>query len=778
MTRPTFSVIHRGPVAPLHAFQQAAAFHQQGRFSEAGSLYELVLEMEPRHFDSLYCLGLIRLQQNRFDDATDLFRRAIKVEKASADAHYCLALALTGLGRTGEGIRRYKKALALRPNFAEAHSSLGCVLQTLGRIEEAIAHYEKALAIRPAYAEARNNLGNALQMLGRSAEAIAQYEMVLEVAPNDPVPYTNLGNVLGTLGRNEEAIHCYRKALAIKSDVAETHNSLGSALGALGRHEEAIAHCKAALSIRPDYVHARVNLGDGLRALGRDEEAITQYEQVLALTPKHVEALIRRGNTLAALGRFDQASASFEKALSIAPGHPSAFRGLTRSALTACDWARTTKLSREIASTKGKATIYPFTFLGYCSDPSLQLACARTFISNDIPVLPPRLWKGTIWWHEKIRIAYIAGAFHEHPNSYLTAELFELHDRSRFEVLAVSLGPDDGSDVRARLVRAFDQFHDVRSKSNREIAMLLNDMQVDILVDQGGYTNYSRPEILAYRPAPIQVSYIGFPGTMGTDFYDYVIADRIVLPFDQQKFYTEKIVHLPESYQVNDSKRVIGAQTPSRRDAGLPDKGFVFCCFNNSYKITPAVFDIWMRLLRGVEGSVLWLYRGNAAAEVNLRREAASRGINPSRLVFAGRVNLQEHLARHRLAGLFLDTLPYNAHTTASDALWSGLPLVSCRGESFAGRVAASLLMSVGLPELVTESLEDYEALALRLATDASLLRDFRERLKQNRLTYPLFDTDRYRRHIEAAYTRMWELWQCGEIPRSFAVDPAACNVS
>jgi predicted O-linked N-acetylglucosamine transferase (SPINDLY family) len=758
----------------LAAFDQAVALHQQGRFGEAALLYELVLETQPDHFDAFYHLGSIRLQQNQFGDAAELFRRAIKLNKRSAEAHHSLALALTGLGRSGEAIRHYKKAIAINPDCAEAHSSLGFTLQTVGRLEEALACFRQALGIRPEFPEARKNLANALAMLGRSDEAITHYEMALALAPDDAFACISLGSLLGVLGRHADAIAQYRKALAIRTDVPETYNGLGNMLGTLGHAEEAIPNYEAALAIRPDYVEARTNLGDGLRALGRDEEALTHYETALALR-SDVEVLIRLGNTLAALGRFAEASASFEKALSLAPNNQSAFKALARSALTACDWARTVKLSPEVVAraTTGKTVIHPFTFIGYCDDPALQLACAKTFISNEIPVLPAPLWKGTIWQHEKLRIAYVAGGFHEHPTARLTASLFELHDRSRFEVLGISLGPDDASALRARLVRAFDQFHDVRSKSDLEVATLLNDMQLDIVVDLSGYTNYCRPEIFAYRPAPIQVSYIGFPGTLGADFYDYVIADPIVLPFEQQAHYSEKIVHLPETYQVNDSLRVGGEHTPSRLDAGLPPSGFVFCCFNANYKITPEVFDIWMRLLRRVEGSVLWLHRSNSAAEANLLKEANNRGIDPARLVFAERVNHEEHLARHRLADLFLDTLPINAHTTASDALWMKLPLVTCRGSSFSGRVAASLLHSARLPDLVTDSLEAYESLALRLATDASLLDSFRERLKASRQT-ELFHADRVRRHIEAAYLKMWGFWQRGEVPRNFSVEPIA----
>src|SRR5262249_19594976 len=359
--------------------------------------------------------------------------------------------------------------------------------------------------------------------------------------------------------------------------------------------------------------------------------------------------------------------------------------------------------------------------------------------------------------------------FYQHATAYLMAELFEKHDPGRFEIIGVSFGRDDRSEMRARLIAAFDQFLDVRAKSDAEVARLLSELKVDIAVDLKGYTRDGRPRILAHRPAPIQVNYLGLPGTMGADFIDYIITDEVVLPFDQHSFYSERIVHLPDCYQPNDRRRQIAERTPARAEVGLPERGFVFCSFNNNWKITPEVFDVWMRLLKAINGSVLWLLRDNATAEQNLRKEALARGVDPRRLVFAPRMKLEDHLARHRLADLSLDTPPCNAHTTASDALWAGLPVLTCMGKAFAGRVTASLLNAIGLPELVTSNMADYEALALTLAGDPARLRNIKAKLARNRETDPLFDTDRFRRGIEAAYTKMWEIWQTGATPESFA---------
>jgi protein O-GlcNAc transferase len=378
---------------------------------------------------------------------------------------------------------------------------------------------------------------------------------------------------------------------------------------------------------------------------------------------------------------------------------------------------------------------------------------------------------------ERVRLGYLSANFHAHPVAHLIAGLIEHHDRRRFEVMGYGFDEDDGSALRGRLVGAFDRFVDIADTQDQDAARLIHTDDIDIVVDLHGWTPDCRAKILAYRPAAIQVNYLGYPGTSGAEFIDYIIVDRFVVPAEQQPFFSERAVYLPDCYQCNDDKRETAARTPSRRECGLPERGLVFCCFNNSWKLTPLFFDIWMRLLRAVPESVLWLYEANPLVKANLAREAEARGIAPERLVFASRLPQAEHLARHRLADLFLDTLPYNAHTTASDALWAGLPVLTCAGSTFAGRVAGSLLRAVGLDELVTASLEEYEALALQLARDAELLTGLRARLAQNRRSYPLFDTGRYTRHLEAAYWRMSEIRMAGQPPIAFFV-PRSGDIS
>jgi protein O-GlcNAc transferase len=743
-------------------------------FDEALASFSRAIELDPLSAMAFSNRGNAHHELRQFGDALADYDKAIALDPDDAYAYYSRGNALQELKRFEEAVASYDKAIGLRPDHVEALTNRGLALHELKRFDEAVAGYDKAIALKPDFSEGFNNRGNALQELKQFNEALANYDQALTLKPDFARAWNNRGAALQELKRFEEAVTSYDKALAIRPDYAEVFSNRGNALHKLNRLEEALASYGSAIALEPDYVESFCCRGHVLQRLRRFDEAIASYDKAIALKPGDADAISKRGEALSKLKRHQEALASFDQALAIDPDNAHAFNGLAVSAGMACDWARIASFSGELVMrvAAGKLTIDPFTFLGYCSDSELQLVCARAYVGHQIPAPPPALWKGRIWRNEKIRLAYVATGFNQHPMAYLTAELFELHDRSRFEVIGISIGPDDNSDIRARLVRALDRFHDVRSRSDHEVATLMHDLEVDIAIDRSGHVGDSRAAIFAQRPAPIQVNYLGYPGTLGADFYDYVIADPIVVPFEQQPFFTEKIVHLPECYQANDSKRVIAAGTPTRQEMGLPERGFVFCCFSNNYKINPTVFNVWMRLLKRIEGSVLWLYRNNFTAETNLRREAAAQGIDPARLVFASMLKIEQHLARHRLADLFLDTLPYNAHTTGSDALWAGLPLLTCRGESFAGRVAASLLTAIDLPELVTGSLEEYETLALRLASDPSLLRSLRERLNRNRLVYPLFDSDRYRRHIEAAYTKMWEIWQRGEAPQSFAVEP------
>lgn len=575
-------------------------------------------------------------------------------------------------------------------------------------------------------------------------------------------------------GQLAHAASACEAVLKVDRNHLDARYLLGLLLAQQGYYREAVSHMGEVVRSRPNVADLHYNFGNTLMGCNQPEEAIASYRRALELRPDFPDAHNNLGNTLMSLKRFEEAIASYRRALELRPDHSFARSMLAIACRQICDWSEFAETGRYFSehARLARSVVNPFVFLTWSGEPEGQLRCAQRFIQSRIGSGLAQVRRDALPTGKRLRIAYLSADFHDHATANLMAGLFECHDRERFEVLAFSYGPDDRSAMRLRLQAAFDDFIDVRGMSDQQVAQRIAELGVHIVIDLKGYTQDARPEILAHRPAPIQVNYLGYPGTMGADFIDYILVDPFVVPADQQPFYTEKLVHLPDCYQVNDRQRDVATHTPSRAECRLPEDGFVFCCFNKIYKITPDFFDIWMRLLEAVPGSVLWLLRDSEVAERNLRREAQTRGVNPGRLIFAERKKLPAHLARQRQADLFLDTLPYNAHTTASDALWVGLPLLTCAGRMFPSRVAGSLLHAVGMPELVTESLTEYEALARKLATDPELLHGFRERLAQHRATAPLFDTDRFRRHIESAYTQMWQIWEDGEAPKYFAVKP------
>jgi protein O-GlcNAc transferase len=789
---------------------------QEGDLVQAESLFRRVIAARPNYPEGHNNLGALLRQQGRLDEAIAAHRHAIALRPDYAVAHLQLGNVLKRQGKLGEAAAAYRHALALKPDLAEACNNLGVVLQSQGKFVEALDAYERAIKLRPGDLEAAYNRAVALQQQGSRDQAEAAYRDILRQGPNRFV-YVNLGALLQEQGRLDEALAAFDAALALDPAYTEAHFNRGVVLAQQGRPEQAVEAYSAAVRLRPDYVEAATNAAIALQELGRlDEaaaafehaaklspgaaephnnrgiallargqpiEAVTAFQRALALKPDYAEAFYNLGNAWRELGKPEGAIAAYGQALRLRPDDADAFAQLAYQRWRACDWSDYDADQQKMRDLVRQGTrVPPFFLLATNASPAEQLACARRWVepfARAAPKLParspsplptlPRL-RGREREGERIRLGYLSADFHQHATAHLAAELFERHDRARFEVFAYSYGPDDGSTMRRRLEGAFEHFVDIRPLSHTQVAHRIRADAVDILIDLKGHTLNARTAMLAARPAPIQVNYLGYPGTMGADFIDYIVADRIVAPPEQQGFFTEQFVMLPGCYQPSDTQRAAAPPT-SRRDCGLPAEGFVFCCFNNSYKITRAFFETWMRLLKRVPGSVLWLLESNELARRNLRREAEQRGVDPDRLVFAPIRPIGEHLARHRHADLFLDTLPCNAHTTANDALWAGLPVLTCAGATFAGRVAASAVAAAGVPELITPSLAAYEQLALDLARTPARPRELRERLEKNRATAALFDIAAYVRNLESAFTRMWERWRAGEPPAVFAIE-------
>ncbi len=727
--------------ADAELLANALEYFRAGRYAEAAAAYAAILAHEPGHFICLHHLGLIAHARGEHAMAARLIEQAISIKPDYIEALSNLAAIRRARGDTEAAIAAARQAIALAPEFAQAHSTLGNALEDQGHLDAALAAYRTASSLDPGFVEAHTNCANVLRQLGRREEAAAVCEGIIAHRPDSAEPYFSLGNILKELSQPGEAVEAYRRALALRPDFAEVFAKLGNLLQGQEAFEAAVEAYREALSLRPDLAEAHANMGAALGKLGRLTEAVESYRTAVKLNPKLLAIRV----------------------------------WLHHKRRLICDWdgieAEENEL-RALMAAAGSEPVHPFAVLGMRSSAAGQWQVARAFAASfAAPAIEHR--REDFAGARKLRIGYLSSDFCHHATALLMAELFERHAKSCFEIVAYPHGPDDRSELSARLREAFDDCVDIRAMTDDEAARRIKADRIDILVELTGYTKGARTRIAAQRPAPVQVSFVGFPGTMGAGFIDYVIADPFVLPMDQQAFYSEKIVHLPHCYQPIDTKRLISNITPARAGCGLPEQGFVFCSFNNSYKITPEYFGIWMRLLAAIPGAVLWFLDANDLVTDNLRGEAGARGVDPNRLVFAPSLPFPEHLARHRLADLFLDTLPYNAHTTASDALWAGLPVLTCAGDTFAGRVAGSLLHAAGLPELVTGSPAAYESMALRLAREPALLQALRHKLLGNRLNSPLFDIARYTRHYETALTQIWETWANGHDPMGFAVPPS-----
>ncbi len=693
-------MVHQGtnPESLRQPIQEAIASHRAGRLSEAERIYRALLDLKPDHFDALHLLGVVQLQRGRLADARHMI----------------------------------EAALALNDRSADAHSHYGNVLGALGCHAEAVASYERALALKPDNAHALANLGLALVRINRYREAVASCDAALAIAPN----------------------------------LAEAFSNRSIALNRLGEHEQALASCERAIGARPDFAEALSNRGVILNELGRFEEALASCDKSIAINPEYAEAHFNRATSLQNLQRHDEALASFDRAVALNPRlpevHDSEFVAgrILYARLRCCDWRNHRQDSERLLLDvrAGKSSALPFSFLALSESPQDQLQCAQIWVREKLPSGSSAGYAGRLTFApaERLRVGFVSSDFRPHPMATLMLEFWERLERGRLEVFAYGILPRNEGAVGQRAEGAFEHFLDMSGASTAQIAQRIRDDRIGILFDLNGYTQHAREGIFALRPAPVQVNCIGYPGTLGAPWYDYIFTDRFSLPEHLTPFYSERPLYMPHMAFPSDTTRLPPGPPPSRAACGLPETGFVFCCFNNTFKILPDVFALWMRLLAAVPGSVLWLLETSAEARANLQRETQAAGIAPERLIFVPRVSVQAHVARTAAADLFLDTYPYGAHTTANDALLAGLPLITCVGDTLVSRIAGSQLAAIGLPELITTNLADYERLALQLATEPGLLQGYRKRLAAHRHTYPLFDMDRYAKDFAALMEHIW----------------------
>ena len=657
---------------------------------------------------------------------------------------------------------------ALEENARNFNSlfQIGIACSQNNRLKEAIIIFNYLRLYKKDDARIPYNLGILHAMRGDYQSALTAYDLALQINPNDVETLVNKGSAFIDAKNYAAALEVLEDAIRVKPDMVEAWSNKGIALNNLKYYKEALVSYNEAIRLNPNYFEAWSNRSVPLNKLKYYKEAFESCDQAIHLKPDYAEAWSNKGNTLHELKRYEEAISHYDQAIRLKPDLNWAYGYLIHLKMMVCSWDN---FQENIDVLKHKVqhhdkVITPFPLIALTDNALIQREGAEIFTRSQYPSNPTLGKINSRDNRDKIRIGYFSADFRTHPVSFLTAELFELHDKSKFETIAFSFGLDDQSLIRIRLSKAFSRFIDVSSMSDKEIATLSRDLGIDIAIDLGGFTADSRTAIFAYRAAPIQLSYIGYLGTMSSDYMDYLLADETIIHQGDEQFYSEKIVRLP-SYQINDRQRVISNKEFTRQELGLPDQGFVFCCFNNNYKILPATFGSWMNILRATEKSVLFLYAENRWAQANLKKEAEARGIDSQRLIFGEKLSADDYLARYRACDLFLDTSPYNAGTTASDALWAGIPVLTLIGQSFAGRVAASLLNAIGLPELITHTQEEYEALAIELAMNPQKLAAIKLKLANNRLTTALFNTPLFTKNLEAAYREMYQRYQAGLPP-------------
>ncbi|CAK8572249.1 unnamed protein product [Lathyrus sativus] len=765
----------------------------QGLVQEAYSCYLEALRIQPTFAIAWSNLAGLFMESGDFNRALQYYKEAVKLKPSFPDAYLNLGNVYKALGMPQEAIACYQHALQTRPNYGMAYGNLASIHYEQGQLDMAILHYKQAIACDPRFLEAYNNLGNALKDVGRVEEAVQCYNQCLSLQPNHPQALTNLGNIYMEWNMVAAAASYYKATLSVTTGLSAPYNNLAIIYKQQGNYADAISCYNEVLRIDPLAADGLVNRGNTYKEIGRVTDAIQDYIRAITVRPTMAEAHANLASAYKDSGHVEEAVKSYRQALVLRKDFPEATCNLLHTLQCVCCWEDRDQMFKEVEGIIRRQinmsvlpSVQPFHAIAYPLDPMLALEISRKYAAHCSVIasrfsLPPFSHPTPIpikqeGGYERLRIGYVSSDFGNHPLSHLMGSVFGMHNSKNVEVFCYALSPNDGTEWRQRIQSEAEHFVDVSAMTSDMIAKLINEDKIQILINLNGYTKGARNEIFAMKPAPIQVSYMGFPGTTGATYIDYLVTDEFVSPLQYAHIYSEQIVHLPHCYFVNDYKQknqdVLDPNCqPKRSDYGLPEDKFLFACFNQLYKMDPEIFNTWCNILKRVPNSALWLLKFPAAGEMRLRAYAAAQGVQPDQIIFTDVAMKSEHIRRSSLADLFLDTPLCNAHTTGTDILWAGLPMVTLPLEKMATRVAGSLCLSTGLgDEMIVNSMKEYEDRAVSLALNRPKLRALTDKLKAVRMTCPLFDTNRWVRNLDRAYFKMWNLHCSGQRPLHFKV--------
>ena len=743
---------------PEEIFKKAIELIESNQLELAINILKEAEKAFPNEFSFTNLLAQISLENNNFNDGINLLKKSLQINSNQPLVLFDLGIAFSKNNQLEEAIKFFDKSAILDPTNLKIFINKAVILNKLNRLDELINCYQKIIQLDPNYINAYTNQAEILYSIGKVDDALNLYYKAIEIEPKNSAIYNNFGNLFHNLDRFDEAINFYEKSITIKSENPSAYKNLGLVFIKKRKPNEAINYLKKSIQNREDY-EVYTNLAVIYSALN-NKEALIYYDKAIKFKPDESEAYVLKAYYLQSTNEIDKAISVFNDALKINKDHKYLFGERLHSKNSICDWANFENdinwVNKRLKEKKCVAV--PLSVCVFFDDPEIQKLGAEIYVKDKYP-FNNNLGKISKYSkNKKIKLGYFSGDFREHPVTYSLSEIFEFHDKNKFELIAFSVSPKINSKTRTRIEKSFDEFIDVANYSDKEVALLARDKKIDIAIDLGGYTKNSRPAILAMRAAPIQINYLGYPGTSGANYFDYIISDKFIIPTEAQKFYSEKIIYLPKCFQPLEKQVLKSKNIFTRKKEGIPESAFVFCCFNNSYKITPIIFKIWIRLLIKIKKSILWFPGFSSLAIKNLKSECIKLGVDDKRLVFSSIEKFREdHHAKIKLADVFLDTFPFGGHTTVSDFLKAGVPIITLRGSSIPNRVASSILTSLNLPELITSSEKEYEQLAIKLATDQKYLKDIKTKLISNVNSSSIFDSEKYIKDLESAYIQAYD---------------------